>query len=457
MGKRPALRLFISSAPEDRDFLGALVKHLAGLTGTSLVSAWSVLDVAPGEVADDRIREEIERADLVLALVSSDYISNDLCVDGELRVARQRGVRIVPILVRPVELRGTDLGGVDTLPHGGPPVSQWQSQDAAWTDVLKYLHSEVADAVDDLSASPPQARPEFAVPTTEPAPVASVRGSSLSMQGGTRRARVNIRVAATFSGAGAVAGFTLEVHQATTFWFGFVFLVLVALLTAWMFKSLLAAIVRPAVTPASAAGKALGGAGIATGTVGGLGAGSGTAVVTLLSSAALATVTGAGGAELGAALNGHHALWVELADLAPDDEASASETITLELVDVAPDFPPPAPTQEVPTSSALPPGPTDLAPAPHSEEPPKRTVRRVPLRVARVTFTGRYPTAVLRDGPSFSGKKILSVPKDSEVKLLNQWRGDEERSTGWWCEVSFRGRVGWLHIRLLEGGMSESH
>lgn len=443
-----APRLFVSSAPEDRPFLTALLKHLAGMTSASLISTWSMLDLAPGEDTERRIREELDRADLALILLSADYISSEHCLDAQLGYALRRGLRIIPVIVRPVELRGTGLASIATLPLDGPPVSEWPSQDAAWAHVLAHLYSLVATGEHGPAGSLHQRPSEATVPTIEPSPPSSRRNRSFALPAGKGEIQVNLRVAATFSAAGAVAGFTLEVTQASTLLFVVVLVALATLLLAWALKSLLAASApaKAAAGPISAA-KAYAGTTLATGSLAGSWTTSASTVATLLSSAALTTGTTVATAELTATISGHPARWAEVVGIHADEDAIAPE-VRLMIIHVAPDVPP-APTATVSSSSLPMPQPTDSAPTTLST--PRATTVTHPLRVARVDFSGDYEYAVLRSGPSRSARKLLSVPRGSEVTLLGQSRPDEAHDAGIWYHARFAGTVGWLHANTLEG------
>ncbi|UTA66520.1 leucine-rich repeat domain-containing protein [Emticicia sp. 21SJ11W-3] len=69
-------RIFFSYAHADAVYRKQLETHFAALKRDKLVETWFDLEISPGEEWDKRIMEEIQRADIVLALISPDYINS---------------------------------------------------------------------------------------------------------------------------------------------------------------------------------------------------------------------------------------------------------------------------------------------------------------------------------------------------------------------------------------------
>lgn len=95
----PSLRLFLSFAPADVDLLLLLLNHLAPLVESQTFSVWSRRRLSGGEDTERRVAEELERADVVVALVSSDYLASEHRREVERAAELRR--HIVPILLRP--------------------------------------------------------------------------------------------------------------------------------------------------------------------------------------------------------------------------------------------------------------------------------------------------------------------------------------------------------------------
>jgi hypothetical protein len=70
--------------------------------------------------------------------VASDY-AYDLEIRRAIEKHEQGLVRVVPIVLRPVNWRDTPFSVFQALPSNGRPVSTWRNRDEAWVDVVKGI------------------------------------------------------------------------------------------------------------------------------------------------------------------------------------------------------------------------------------------------------------------------------------------------------------------------------
>jgi len=137
--KKP-LRIFIVYAREDNAYKDDLIKSLSPLKNQGWVESWHDGDIRPGEAWDERIREQIEVADLILPLVSNDFFASEYIQNVEFRAAFERhqagSCRIVPVIIRAGEWTADDrLAKLQALPEGGVPVGSWPNRDEAFKSV----------------------------------------------------------------------------------------------------------------------------------------------------------------------------------------------------------------------------------------------------------------------------------------------------------------------------------
>lgn len=137
-------RIFISYAHADYDFLLRLQKHLGGLQHNKIISIFDDRSIVPGSKWHDEIRNELEYADLILFLVSPDFLGSGYIqsVEVDRAIARYRAnqVQMVPILIRPCTLQGTPLAQIQALPRDLRPVTEWPDIDAAFREIAESLH-----------------------------------------------------------------------------------------------------------------------------------------------------------------------------------------------------------------------------------------------------------------------------------------------------------------------------
>lgn len=153
---KPApVTLFYSYAHEDEPLRDELQDHLAILERRGVVRSWHDRAIVPGHDWSREIDSHLRQADLVLLLISKDFIASDYIMGVELGLAMQRQQQgqttVVPILLRPVDLQpedAQDMPFVDLLkPQGLPrdlkPVTTWSNRDEAWTSVAGGLRATV--------------------------------------------------------------------------------------------------------------------------------------------------------------------------------------------------------------------------------------------------------------------------------------------------------------------------
>ncbi len=133
--------VFISYARQDAEHLAALKEHLASLRHEGRIATWGAHDLQPGEERAE-IAEHLERADMVVLLVSSSFLASENRHAQVRRALARRasgGTQVVPIIVRPVDWESLALGELQALPAGGRPIPSWNDPDAAWVDVARSL------------------------------------------------------------------------------------------------------------------------------------------------------------------------------------------------------------------------------------------------------------------------------------------------------------------------------
>ncbi|MEA5449842.1 COR domain-containing protein [Leptolyngbya sp. CCNP1308] len=134
-----ALRLFFSYSHKDDLLREQLETHLKLLQRQGLIQPWHDRRILPGDDWAGEIDDNLNRADIILLLVSADFIASDYCYDIEMNRAMERheagDARVIPIILRPVDWRGTPFNKLSWLPQNGEPVVQWEDRDAAWLNV----------------------------------------------------------------------------------------------------------------------------------------------------------------------------------------------------------------------------------------------------------------------------------------------------------------------------------
>lgn len=153
-------RIFISYSHKDENLRAELEKHLVILRRQGVVDVWTDHCIRAGESLDKAISEGLEASDIILLLVSVDFLHSDYCYGVEMGRALQRNVDgeavVVPIILRSCDWKNTALGDLKAVPTDGKPVVKWPTLDEAFMDVVQSLRHLLSERplLAKLSAEP---------------------------------------------------------------------------------------------------------------------------------------------------------------------------------------------------------------------------------------------------------------------------------------------------------------
>ncbi|WP_438010844.1 FHA domain-containing protein [Sorangium sp. So ce321] len=96
-----------------------------------------------GDVVIGTLVQQLSDADVAVFLLSADLLADALftehLVPRALTRHRSRSLRLVPVLIRPVDYSMSPFADLRPLPSNGVPISRWSDQDDAWLDVVTGL------------------------------------------------------------------------------------------------------------------------------------------------------------------------------------------------------------------------------------------------------------------------------------------------------------------------------
>lgn len=155
--------LFYSYAHEDEKLRDELDGHLALLRRKGVIRPWHDRGIVPGQQWDEAIDRELSTADLILLLVSMDFLNSDYIWGKELATAIERARRgdasVIPVLLRAVDIEDAPFAHLQGLPTDLRPVTSWPNRDEAWTDVAKGIRRAVEAIRQRWASAPPPAPP----------------------------------------------------------------------------------------------------------------------------------------------------------------------------------------------------------------------------------------------------------------------------------------------------------
>ncbi|NUO01795.1 MAG: toll/interleukin-1 receptor domain-containing protein [Saprospiraceae bacterium] len=139
----PAKKIFISYTQADEAYLQDLKKQLFPIQRQGIVQTWDVSRLMPGEEGGVSTRRELQTAEIVLLLVSPDFMANEEVWNEEMKSAMARHEKdktvVIPIIIRPILWQEAPFAKFKALPANGLPVSSWNNTDEAWLEVAEKI------------------------------------------------------------------------------------------------------------------------------------------------------------------------------------------------------------------------------------------------------------------------------------------------------------------------------
>ena len=116
----------------------------------NLIEEWHDRKLKAGEDWDRSISRNLESADIILLLVSIDFVNSKYCYDIELDKALelhdQRKAIVIPIILRNCLWQHTPFAKLQALPRDAKAVNAWADRDEALASIAEGIKS-VAETV----------------------------------------------------------------------------------------------------------------------------------------------------------------------------------------------------------------------------------------------------------------------------------------------------------------------
>jgi len=174
----PRTQVFISYSHADEEYLLRLRKHLAQLERRN-IRVWTDKDIEPGDAWLDAIRSALAATRVAVLMISADFLDSPFIANDELPplldAARDDGVRILPVIVKP-----SAFGQLDLV-----PISRYQAvnmtrplamldkdteREAEYQSILKAIRKSMEGEAAALPLAPEPALAGAAAPQAGVAP-----------------------------------------------------------------------------------------------------------------------------------------------------------------------------------------------------------------------------------------------------------------------------------------------
>src|SRR5690348_9655501 len=143
------IEIFICYAREDEKYRQSLEKQLRILKRQGFITIWHDREILPGTEWQSEIDRHLKSAQIILLLVSPDFMDSDYCYSVEMNIAMERHQRgeanVIPIIVRPVYWQDAPFQKLQVLPPGAKPIASqnWHNLDDAFYDVTVGIREAI--------------------------------------------------------------------------------------------------------------------------------------------------------------------------------------------------------------------------------------------------------------------------------------------------------------------------
>lgn len=137
------IKLFFSYSHKDEELRDELEKHLVMLKRQGIISTWYDRKIDAGSILDKEIDDNLKDSNIILLLISVDFIASDYCYNNEmteaLKMHENKKAVVVPVILRSCDWTSAPFSNLLALPTDGKSITTWSDKDLAFLNVAKGI------------------------------------------------------------------------------------------------------------------------------------------------------------------------------------------------------------------------------------------------------------------------------------------------------------------------------
>ncbi len=141
------VKVFLSYSHEDEKMKEKLDKHLIMLKRNEKIYSWNDRYLIAGQKLEKSILEQLESSDIIVLLVSPDFLASDYCYEKEMKIALERNVKgeaiVIPVILRTCDWKNSPLKDLLAVPKDGIPINKWEDEDEAYYNVKQHIEKAI--------------------------------------------------------------------------------------------------------------------------------------------------------------------------------------------------------------------------------------------------------------------------------------------------------------------------
>lgn len=116
---------------------------------THKIKTWHDRDIEAGSEWEPAIQNQLNRAEIIILLISADFINSEYCYGNELKRAIARHdageATVIPVILKPClwNLREIPFSKLNVLPDHARPITKWEDPEEAFANVAQQIWNVV--------------------------------------------------------------------------------------------------------------------------------------------------------------------------------------------------------------------------------------------------------------------------------------------------------------------------
>jgi TIR domain len=159
------IKIFISYSHNDTQVKIKLCNHLSLLLKSDMAEIWADHKIEPGQQWAKEIADKLAAADVILLLLSSNFISSEYCYDNEMTAALEKHKEglacVIPVLLEEFDwqnpayklpVKDIEMIPKDEVAARIKPLSHWVPEDTGYTLVARSISNTLPALQKNLRA-----------------------------------------------------------------------------------------------------------------------------------------------------------------------------------------------------------------------------------------------------------------------------------------------------------------
>ncbi|MGA7936601.1 MAG: AAA-like domain-containing protein, partial [Kovacikia sp.] len=137
------INVFFSYSHKDEKLRDKLATHLTMLQREQVIKSWHDRKISAGTEWAKAIDDNLNSADVILLLISADFLASNYCYEIEMQRAIDRHeageARVIPVILKPVDWASAPFGKLQAFPTNAKPVTLWTNRDQAFLNIAQGI------------------------------------------------------------------------------------------------------------------------------------------------------------------------------------------------------------------------------------------------------------------------------------------------------------------------------